>query len=245
MGHWTHAEIGGKRADLFEPDRPAEAGFVVLFLHGYAGITLKDNAAYSHELDRYGLRAVCPHAPRSWWGDLVYRDFDPQVTPLKFLHGPVREFIAARWNAAPPAIALAGVSMGGQGALRLAYRYPQEFPVVAAISPVVDFHIWHGRGLSLDEIYPSSEAARQDTVTVQLHPLNWPRHQLLTCDPADTECFEGAQQLASKLASSGIPFERDFQTSGGGHSWTYFDKLAPQVLKFVFERLEQERRRVP
>ena len=36
-------------------------------------------------------------------------------------------------------LALLGVSMGGQGALRMAYKYPNIFPTVAAISPAIDF----------------------------------------------------------------------------------------------------------
>jgi S-formylglutathione hydrolase len=128
--------------------------------------------------------------------------------------------------------------------MRLAYRYPQEFPVVAALAPAIDFHNWFGRGLPLDEMYSSAEEARQDTATLLLHPLNWPRHQLLMCDPTDVEWLEGAERLASKLYSTGIPFESDFATSHGGHSWDYFDYVAPRVVQFLRDRLEQEQRRL-
>ncbi len=102
-----------------------------------------------------------------------------------------------------------------------------------------------GLGLPLDEIYPDQEAARQDTITLWLHPLNWPRHQLLMCDPTDVEWFEGTERLASKLSSTGIPFELDFTTSHGGHSWTYFNHVAPRVVQFLRDALEKERRRLP
>jgi len=138
-----------------------------------------------------------------------------------------------------------GVSMGGQGALRLAYRFPNQFPVVAALAPAIDFHTWHGRGLPLDEMYVTAEAARQDTATLLLHPLNWPRHQLLMCDPGDGDWFEGTQRLASKLYSTGIPFESDFETRHGGHSWEYFNHVAPRVMQYLVESLEQESRRLP
>jgi S-formylglutathione hydrolase len=129
--------------------------------------------------------------------------------------------------------------MGGQGALQLAYRHPREFPVVAAIAPAVDFHTWHGRGLPLDEMFPTRESARQETATLHVHPLNWPQHQLFVSDPADAEWFEGCERLASKLVSIGIPFERDLETSAGGHTWEYFNAMAPRVIEFVAERLQR------
>jgi S-formylglutathione hydrolase len=94
-------------------------------------------------------------------------------------------------------------------------------------------------------MYDDAEAARQDTATLLLNPLNWPRHQLLMCDPADAEWFEGAQRLASKLYSTGIPFESDFETTCGGHSWGYFNHVAPRVMKFLIDALESERQRLP
>ncbi|MGH7200003.1 MAG: alpha/beta hydrolase-fold protein, partial [Planctomycetaceae bacterium] len=95
-----------------------------------------------------------------------------------------------------------------------------------------------------DEMFPNREAARQQTAILQVHPLNWPRHQLLTCDPADAVWFEGAERLGMKLSSTGIPFESDFETTHGGHSWEYFNHMAPRAIGFVAERLELESRRV-
>lgn len=245
MGVWRPVTIAGKAADAFEPSRPGANGGAALFLHGHGQITLKDNAVYSAELDRYGLRCLCPNGKRSWWGDRVCREFDETLTPMAFLREHVLPWLALNWNVAPPTIALFGVSMGGQGALKLAYRWPEQFPVVAALAPAIDFQNWYGRGLPLDEIYNSAEAARQDTATLLLHPLNWPRHQLLMCDPADIDWIDGAERLASKLVSTGIPFESDFETSHGGHSWEYFNHVAPRVVRFLHEGLEKERLRLP
>lgn len=245
MGVWRQVTIDGKTADVFEPARVATPAGVVLFLHGHGLITLRANSVYSAELERHGLRCVCPHGRRSWWGEVICREFDAEISPADYLRTSVLSWIAREWEVTPPGIALLGVSMGGQGALRLAYRSPQDFPVVAALAPAVDFQIWHGRGLPLDEMYPTAEAARQDTATLRLHPLNWPRNQLLMCDPEDSEWFEGTERLASKLSSTGIPFEADFSTRHGGHSWDYFNHVAPRVMQFVRERLAAELSRLP
>jgi pimeloyl-ACP methyl ester carboxylesterase len=245
MGQWQQSEIAGKPADVFDPSQRSPGNSAVLFLHGHGQITLTDNAVYTAQLDRLGLACVCPHGRRSWWGDRVCREFDALLTPVEYLWQSVLPWMAEHLHTGPGAIALLGVSMGGQGALRLAYRYPQQFPIVAALAPAVDFHLYHGRGLPLDEMYADAEAARQDTATLLVNPLNWPRHQLLTCDPADVESFEGAQKLASKLYSTGIPFESDFETTHGGHGWEYFNHVAPRVMQFLADALEQERRRLP
>ena len=245
MRQWQTFDIAGKPADVFFPSKRSPANFTVLFLHGHGQVTLKENEVYTSEFERLGLSCVCPHGKRSWWSDRICREFDARLTPVDYLRQSVLPWIEEHCQAVPPAIALLGVSMGGQGALRLAYRFPQQFPVVAAIAPIVDFQTWHGRGLPLDEMYATPEAARQDTATLLLHPLNWPRHQLLMCDPEDTESFDSTQRLASKLFSTGIPFESDFATRHGGHSWGYFNHVAPRVTKFLADGLEAERRRLP
>jgi pimeloyl-ACP methyl ester carboxylesterase len=243
-GNWSQVDIAGKKADVYLPQRDVEQCRVVLHLHGHGLETLKDNPVFSAELERYGLVAVCPHGQRSWWTDVICREFDPEITPLRFLREQVIPYIAERWKTDPPRIGLMGISMGGQGALQLAYRFPRDFPVVAAIAPAVDFHNWHGQGLPIDEMFPKREDARQQTVTLQLTPLNWPKHQFLSSDPTDAEWFEGVERLTMKLRASGVPFESDLETSSGGHSWDYFNSMAPRVLSFVSDRLEQESRRL-
>ncbi len=251
MGVWEQTTIAGKTADIFLPSRVEAlgtrpgAGGVVIFLHGHGMQTLAEKPVFTEWLDRFGLRTVCPHGKRSWWGEKVCAEFDPEISPAKYVRENVLGWIAETWDVTPPAIALLGVSMGGQGALKLAYRRPQDFPIVVALSPAVDFQIWHGRGLPLDEMYPTPESARQDTATLQLHPLNWPRNQLITCDPSDEDWFEGAERLISKLSSTGIPFESDLATMYGGHSWDYFNHMAPRAMTYIRDRLEQERNRLP
>src|SRR5579872_4204328 len=142
MGHWNQVDIGGKPAQVFLPSRRLPSNFVLLFLHGHGLATLENNAVYTAHLERLGMACVCPQGKRSWWGNRVCREFDPTVTPVEYLREAVLPWIEANCQAAPPAIGLLGVSMGGQGALRLAYRFPQQFPVVAALAPAVDFHIW-------------------------------------------------------------------------------------------------------
>ena len=245
MSQWRQTSIDGKRADVFFPAHRSPHNFSMLFLHGHGRITLKDNSVYTAHLERLGLACVCPYGERSWWGNRVCGEFDPAISPVQYLRESVLPWMSEHCQTAPPMVALLGVGMGGQGALKLAYRFPEQFPIVAAVAPAIDFQIWHGRGLPLDEMYPTAEAVRQDTATLLLHPMHWPRHQLLMSDPTDAEWFDSAQRLASKLYSTGIPFESDFETRHGGQSWDYIDHVAPRVMQFVHDALEKEQRRLP
>src|SRR6185503_19008898 len=135
--------------------------------------------------------------------------------------------------------------MGGQGALRLAYKYPNVFPVAAAISPAIDFHKRYNEGdETIPQMYADPEAARQDTAILHVHPLNWPRHQFFCCDPTDYRWHESADRLRMKLWSLGVPHELDLATSGGGHSFAYYSLMAPKAIGFLLERLEKERLRL-
>ena len=96
--------------------------------------------------------------------------------------------------------------------------------------------------MPLEDWYQSAEEARQQTVPLQLNPLAWPTHQLLTCDTDDGDWYEGVERLAGKLASSGIPRTTAFESHRLGHCWDYFDTTADPVLAFLTQRLEQNRR---
>ncbi|MBM84284.1 MAG: esterase [Planctomycetaceae bacterium] len=237
-GTWSQIQIAGKTADVYEPANRQDHDHAVLHLHGHGLETLKDNPVFSAELEQYGLPTICPHGQRSWWTNVVCREFDENIPPIDFLCQHVVPEFASRWNIEPPNIGLTGISMGGQGALQLAYRYSSLFPVVAAIAPAVDFHNWHGRGLPIDEMFVNQEAARQATAILQIIPLSWPKHQFLCCDPEDHEWLESLERLSSKLYSSGIPFECDMTTSNGGHCWDYFNTMAKPTIQFVAEHLE-------
>jgi S-formylglutathione hydrolase len=144
--------------------------------------------------------------------------------------------------------------MGGQGALRLAYRHPAVFPVAAAIAPAIDFHkAMREAGEREDgeaydtlwELFGDVERARQDTAILHVHPLNWPRHQFFASDPDDVHWHDGAVRLHSKLAALGIPHTAALEARGGGHSAAYFDQVAADVLRFILSALDQEARRLP
>jgi S-formylglutathione hydrolase FrmB len=244
-GTWTEVEVAGHACEVYEPPQTNPHGYVVVYLHGVHLNRLHDKPAFLEEFDRHGLRVICPRTGRSWWSDKICPEFDANLTAERYVVEHVLGWIASTWQAEPPRVALLGTSMGGQGALRIAFRHPQKFPVLAAISPAIDYHTRMDEGdETLWTMYPDKEAARQDTATLHVHPLNWPRNTYFACDPADVRWHESADRLRMKLAALGIPHAVDLDTTGGGHSFEYYSRMAAPALDFIMARLESERLRV-
>src|SRR5262245_146739 len=137
-----------------------------------------------------------------------------------------------------------GVSMGGYGALHLAFRHPQLFSAVSAHSPAL-----------LTEI--PAVAARSaangmrarvlgETFGSPPDPRFWERNSPITlartlprsllkiyfdCGEQDDYGFEqGAKALDEVLASRRIPHEAHIYP--GRHDWRYFAEHPPDSLKF-------------
>ena len=241
-GTWTTLAIAGKPADVFDPPG-GPPRFALLHLHPVGLETLRDNPVYTPLLAELGLACVCPHAGRSWWTDRACPEFDPALTAERHLLDNVVPFMEARWALRPQAIAVSGISMGGQGALRLAFKHPERFPVVSAVSAAIDYHEWYGQGTPIDAMYASKEQCRQDTATLHVRPAKYPPHILFVIDPADP-WFRGNDRLREKLTALGVPHRVDFRTRAGGHSWDYFNHMAGPTLHFTRDALEQESRRL-
>ena len=242
---WTEVTVSGHPCDVYEPARRNEHGYVVLYLHGVHLQRLREYPAFDQQWERHGLPVIAPMTERSWWTDKICPEFDPVLTAEQHVLQNVLPYIAERWQTKPPCIGLLGTSMGGQGALRFAYKFPDTFPVVAAISPAIDYHLRLRDGDEvLAQMYPDVEAARQDTALLHVRALNWPRHQFFCCDPADEPWWESAERLRMKLSALGIMHQCDLETSGGGHGFQYYCLMAEKAVGFIANGLERERLRV-
>jgi S-formylglutathione hydrolase len=262
--------IAGHDCELFDPPT-AEPGRAVIHLHGVHEAFLQDSSGGLQDssggladnssglrgaIEAAGLPTLAPRTGRSWWLDQIMPGFDRNMTPERFVVEHVRAEIHRRFGVTPSGIALIGTGMGGQGALRLAYRHPTIFPVAAAIAPAIDFHLAmrecdeRNDGEYYDtlwQLFGDVERARQDTAILHVHPLNWPRHQCFASDPSDLHWHDGAVRLRSKLVALGIPHVALLEPlvgPGEGHSTVYYDRIAPEIMRFVLDALDAEARRL-
>jgi hypothetical protein len=249
--HWSMIEVAGHPCECFDPPGAAP-GIAAIYLHGVRERRLRESTGLRNAIETAGLRTLAPRTGRSWWLDRIIPEFDPRITPERYVVTEVMAEVDRRFGVKPPCIALFGTSMGGQGTLRLSYRHPALFPVAAAIAPAIDFHtalrdihkIPDGELFAnLYGIYGDVERARQDTAILHVHPLNWPRHQWFASDPDDWQWHDGAERLHGKLVALGIPHSAVLDVRAGGHGAAYYDAVAPAAVRFALEALEAESRR--
>jgi S-formylglutathione hydrolase len=240
-GTWTAVHIAGKTADVFDP--VGKPRFALIYLHGIGQETLADRLVFTKLFEDLRVGCLVPRGGLTWWSDRRLPEYDSERTAEQYIRREIVTYVRQRWLLPDRCTGLFGISMGGQGALRMAFKRPDEFPVVAAISPAIEYHEYYGQGNSLDDMYESKEHARQDTAILHVHPSSFPPHIYFCCDP-DDEWHRGADRLHEKLSALGIPYECDLTTRAGGHTWDYYNAVAPRVVRYLCDGLEEESRRL-
>ena len=208
---WTRTTIGGHPVETWDPPARSSAG-AILFFHDLDAVAPSGRDDWRPLIETSPVPVICPLAGRSWWLSVPTPTF-PEGGPLGWVQTAILPWIEETWQVKPPRVGLIGIGMGGNGALNLSYRSARQFPVVAVISAAIDFHQYQSIEPAISEVFESEEAARQETATLHLHPLNWPISQRIACAPSDPHWFDGCERLASKLDSSGIPFDRELSSS--------------------------------
>ena len=234
---WSRLDVAGKPVDVFTPPEPNPLPFALLWLHDEDGVSPAIDPVLTGELRSRRLRCVAPWAGRSWWVDRVCPEFDPALTAERHLLDNVSPWLASAWGVGPRGVAVAGVGMGGQGAVRIGLKYPARFPVVASIRGAFDFHEQYGQGTPLDDMYPSRERARQDTAVLHVHPHDWPPHIWFACHPASA-WYRGNDRLHEKLTAVGVPHSADLDAPADP------TRLIGPLLTAAATALERESRRL-
>jgi S-formylglutathione hydrolase len=231
---WQRLDIAGKPVDVFEPPNPLP--FAVLFLHAASGDLPSLNPAFTRELLSRRLRCLIPHGAQSWWVDRICPEFDPVLTAERFILDRVLPEIASTWQRRIQSVALAGLEMGGQGAVRLAFKHPDQFPAAASIDGAFDFHERYGQGSPLDDLYASKEHCRQDTAILHIPAQNWPRIWF-ACSPK-SPWYRGNDRLDEKLTALGVPHTAHLESERDDQDW-----FGP-MLDFVLQSLQERSRRL-
>jgi S-formylglutathione hydrolase len=241
---WTLLDIAGKPAEVFAPPGSPPPRFGLLYLHDLDGRTLASSSTWTRLLEVHRLVCVCPHGKQSWWTDKTVAEYDPKQSTEAYLLDQLRPWYQAHYQIRPRPLALCGLGMGGQGALRLAFKHPLDFPVIAGIASALDCHELYGQGTPLDVLYDSKEQCRQDTALLHLHPTDYPPHLFFCVAPEQRFWYRGNDRLHEKLSALGIPHQYDFSTRAAGDAWSYAEQMAERVLAFLREGLDKEARRL-
>ncbi|MGF1618993.1 MAG: alpha/beta hydrolase [Rhodomicrobiaceae bacterium] len=253
---------------LYLPDayaeEPARRFPVVYLLHGYGAndrewIELGRVAEALDALIAAGdippVIAVMPFAGKSWYVDSAALGGPGNYETA--IQRDLPEHAEVRYRAIPErgGRVVAGLSMGGYGALRLAFFHPERFSAVASLSgalyettgipgvnkPVADAaqeaEHWY-RGAFGRPFDPALYADRNPFSRVaSLSRMEVPPEILILSGDDDFfKFYEGSAALFAELRRNGIPAE--LRIHDGGHDWALWRAQFPEAMRFLTGALD-------
>lgn len=262
----------GKHADaqplvdtIFAPSLGKNCGIVILLpthydptarypvlylLHGYGGSHLDwtERTTIEEFIAEWPLIVVMPDAGNSWYVNSRTRASDRFED---YIVGDVRLYVEGQYRADSTRRAIAGLSMGGYGALVLAMRHPDLYRFAGSLSGAV---VVPRSLLRPEDIPPRPEIrATQQAAFGQpgeellnqydlgrlvstLAPSTSPYFYLVTgIQDALVEFLPAQRALTEELRSAQLPYE--FHETPGGHSWSYWDREIRPLLTRMREVL--------
>ena len=142
--------------------------------------------------------------------------------------------------------AIAGLSMGGYGAVKLGVKYPELFAFAGGLSGAFN------APNNLDTLRPDfrtrllevfggegSPTRQQNDIFLLLnspHQASYP-YFYLACGAADF-FLDTNRSLAQQLSSRNLPYE--YHETSGGHTWEYWDQALQPLLRAVGDKLRNQ-----
>jgi S-formylglutathione hydrolase FrmB len=229
---------------------------VLYLLHGWQGDET-NWISLTHLVEvasRYALIIVTPQAVNSWY---VNSATNPADRYADYIADDLIAEIDGRYRtiASSHQRAIAGLSMGGYGALLLTLRHPDLFGFAGSISgafagPSGIEHVLPELKPSTDEAFgPPGSATRKendlDTLIEGADPAKTP-HMFLECGTSDP-LLPSDRHIAAELSSRGFTYE--YHELPGAHTWSFWDNSVPPLLDAVSRTLHLEEsdatRRIP
>jgi S-formylglutathione hydrolase FrmB len=206
---------------------------VLYLLHGLSG-------AYDNWLSRTNLLeytadlpliVVMPDAGDSWYGNSV------TDTTQKFQHYVAEDVANFRTLPFAQGRYIAGLSMGGYGAVMLATKYPNRYSLAASFSGAVGM-ARSSDSPSVNAAFgppnsPTRDSADLPALLKRVDPRGLP-YYYLDCGTAD-RLIQGNRDVAAILSDRGLPYE--YHEVRGVHDWEYWNRRVPIVLQLVAQRI--------
>ncbi len=200
---------------------------VVYLLHGYGGwysnwiIRVPDLKKYA---DEYKLMIVCPDGGYSSW----YFDspIDSTMKYETYIGTEVPAYIDANYRTIKDrkARAITGLSMGGHGALFLAFRHAETFGACGSMSGGVDLNYSRNKFDIIKRIGDTASHADNWKNYMVINLIeNYPKDSLaitVDCGINDELYTEANRNFHKKMLQLKIP--HDYSERPGKHNWDYW-----------------------
>lgn len=267
----THAQSLMWRADSIESDAvgdwrqvryviprdhdPSSRRLPVLYLlHGLTGdeSNWTERTRMIEYLDQLDLKVivVMPDVDNSWYqNDTDGRRF------FDFVSDELPDWAYRQLGADTTRQSVAGLSMGGYGALLLGFSSPKSYQVVGSFSGAIVYpsslanltaapdsqnvgmwSLWKAFG---DPAHPNRNSGDLygllETAQDTLRPYVVLRHGI---QDGYKDFLPGHRKLAGQLSAMGWPYE--YHEMPGGHSWPFWDASIKDFLSILKENLESD-----
>lgn len=160
-------------------------------------------------------------------GYLAHKGFDAESWIIDDVPAGVREHFPEIQS---DKVFLAGLSMGGYGALRIGAKYATRVAGISAHSPVTG--LAELRGFVQNSIAKDLAGERDDA-----RILPWMRRNRSSLPPIRFDCGTEDALLASNRALHGAMLRariaHEYEEHSGGHDWVYWQQQVRATLRFV------------
>ena len=182
---------------------------------------------------QYGICVVMPAAGRSFYCDMAhgekYYTFIAKELPLR-----IQEFF--RVSSKREDNCVAGLSMGGYGAMKIALRENDKFCACAALSPLCDMDTMRHAGDPSLMINLFGQLATPDEDSLLFlagrEKDNPHKPRIYMATGTQDFLYDNAQPLRQKLTQNGYDFT--YTEAAAGHNWEYWDEQIQKVLKWMY-----------
>jgi S-formylglutathione hydrolase FrmB len=189
-------------------------------------------------IERYvaplGVAVVMPQVHRSFYADEVhghrYWQFIAEELPTL-----VHRFF--RVSDRPEDTYVAGLSMGGYGAFKLALHQPQRFAAAASLSGALDIVALHKRSRPTDvvpKVFGPDDIAGSDAdLLAMLQRAERPLPRLYLWCGTEDGLVDGNRAFIETAQQQDIPLTSEL--SPGDHDWRYWDTKIQDVLHWMLD----------
>lgn len=217
---------------------------VVYLLHGYSGNFsnwISKVPALKEEADQYKMLIVCPDgAYNSWYFDSPTDQYFRYKTHVGM---EVPAYIDSAYNtiAERKARAIAGLSMGGHGAIYLAWSFPETFGAAGSMSGAVDIRPYRGK-YGFEKIL--GDSTRIDLFE-RFSMVNFVRDSISPVPALIVDCgledpfINDNRLLHQRLMEANIL--HDYIERPGKHDWPYWGNSVTFQLLFFHHYFEKNR----
>ncbi len=221
-------------AQYTQKKNPVKFYPVVYLLHGAMGCyrDWPKKADLRSLASQYGVIIVCPDGQDSWYFD---SPIDPNFQFETYVVHELRNYVETHYRTInhPKYRAITGLSMGGHGALWLAWRHPDIYGSCGSMEGGVDIYNYPNRwkvNERLGDFENNKEVWREHSV-IYLVPTLEPGQNIVIDAGKDDIFIDANNALHEALDRHGIP--HDYVIRPGKHSWTFWvNALDYQMLFF-------------